>query len=396
MTARSASWRARTPPARLPVRDRCSSTNGSDCRKRLGRGPPGRRFGPGRRTVPAYGIGVARATGNALRRGTYRVHSHAPDVAQRAGRRDANGELAAIDGKAPGVELAGTSNVTLPDYTREIVASGFPGLRSLSGRVLRAQLDGYLARVVDRDVPELGVPVRRPHVLRRWMTAYAAAISTTASLETVRDAATGDERDKPARSTSIQYRETLERLWIIDPVPAWLPTLNARTPLSQAPKSWPIRHLRLGSSAPRSHRCWVGRCRPVCSSGRVRDPNKTRDGSMIGRLFESLVTLDVRVYAQGAECRVRHLRTYNGRHEIDLIVERDDGRVLAIEVKLGASVTDDESSTALAHARDATTCWRRDRDHDGGGSLSPEGRDWRRAGGAAGAVTPIAWCSPPA
>ena len=63
---------------------------------------------------------------------------------------------------------------------------------------------------------------------------------------------------------------------------------------------------------------------------------------MLGRLFESLVTLDVRVYAQAAECRVKHLRAYNGRHEIDLIVERDDGRVLAIEVKLGASVTDDD------------------------------------------------------
>jgi predicted AAA+ superfamily ATPase len=43
----------------------------------------------------------------------------------------------------------------------------------------------------------------------------------------------------------------------------------------------------------------------------------------------------VRVYAQAVEARVGHLRTRGGRHEVDLIVERDDGKVVAIEVKLG-------------------------------------------------------------
>jgi hypothetical protein len=52
-----------------------------------------------------------------------------------------------------------------------------------------------------------------------------------------------------------------------------------------------------------------------------------RDGTL-GALFESLVTIDVRAYAQAAEAKVRHLRTAGGEHEADLIVERDDGRVL--------------------------------------------------------------------
>ena len=37
--------------------------------------------------------------------------------------------------------------------------------------------------------------------------------------------------------------------------------------------------------------------------------------------------------------RVSHLRTRNGDHEIDLIVERDDNKVLAVEVKLAGAVT---------------------------------------------------------
>jgi predicted AAA+ superfamily ATPase len=131
-------------------------------------------------------------------------------------------------------------------YAREIITSGFPGLRHLQGRALRAQLDGYLGHIVDRDFLEQGHPVRKPDVLRRWMTAYSPKINTP------------------------------------------------------------------------------------------------RDGTLLGQLFESLVTLSVRVYAQGAEARVRHLRTKDGRQEIDLIVERADQRVVAIEVKLSATVTDDD------------------------------------------------------
>ena len=55
------------------------------------------------------------------------------------------------------------------------------------------------------------------------------------------------------------------------------------------------------------------------------------------------MTLSVRVYAQANEARVFHLRTRAGEHEVDLIVERPDGRVVALEVKLGGTVTDDDT-----------------------------------------------------
>jgi hypothetical protein len=61
---------------------------------------------------------------------------------------------------------------------------------------------------------------------------------------------------------------------------------------------------------------------------------------LLGDLFESLVTLGVRTFAQAAEASVSHLRTHHGEHEVDLIVERGDGRVLAIEVKLKRVVVD--------------------------------------------------------
>lgn len=238
---------------------------------------------------------------------------------------------AMLDGRQPPVE--GSAALALRDYTREILASGFPGLRHLTGRALRAQLDGYLARVIDRDVEEQGYTVRKPETLRRWMTAYATATATTTSYEKIRDGATAGEADKPNRRTVDNYREILERLWIVDPVPGWVPSRNHLLRLIQTPKH----HMTDPALAARL----LGMDEGALLAG-ATGPATPRDGTLLGQLFESLVTLSIRVYAQAAEARVRHMRTDKGRREIDIIVERSDHRVLAVEVKLSGKVTDDD------------------------------------------------------
>lgn len=234
-----------------------------------------------------------------------------------------------LRGDAPKIE--GTTSCGLETYVEEITASGFPAIRELASRARRSQLDSYLAGVVDRDFPDAGYEVRRPETLQRWMAAYAAASSTAASYETIRDAAAGGEGQKPAKTTAQPYREALERMWLIDPVPAWLPTRNHLMRLTAAPKH------QLADPA------LAARLLGTDVDG-LLDPSRhdhiVRDGPLVGRLFESLVTLSVRTYAQSAEANVGHVRTHGGQREIDLVVVRGDQRVLAIEVKL-ASVVDD-------------------------------------------------------
>jgi predicted AAA+ superfamily ATPase len=230
--------------------------------------------------------------------------------------------------------LRGSTEVALETYVEEILASGFPGLRGYAGRLLRTQLDGYLERIVDRDVDEAGHDFRNPVALRRWLAAYAAASSTTASFATIADAATGDTGVRQSHSTTTAYREVLERLWVLDPVPAWLPTRSRLRRLSSPPKHQlvdPALAARL-----------LGIDAAALLGGTSAGPPVPRDGTLLGALFESLVTLCVRVYAQQAEARVGHLRTVAGEHEVDLIVERADGRVVAIEVKLARAVSDND------------------------------------------------------
>ena len=138
--------------------------------------------------------------------------------------------------------------------------------------------------------------------------------------------------DKPAKTTTLPYRDLLERLWILDPIEAWLPTRNRISRISSPPKHQladPALAARL-----------LGVDAGALLEGRSAGPSISRDGTLLGALFESLVALSMHTYAQAAEARVKRLRTAGGKHEVDLIVERADGRVLAVEVKLSRDPSD--------------------------------------------------------
>jgi len=230
--------------------------------------------------------------------------------------------------------LDGSTEMSAVQYTDEIVRSGFPAIRELPDRARRAQLDGYLAAIAEHDFPEQGRLVRRPGTLRAWLTAYAAATATTASYNAILRAAAPGHGEQPAKTTTTAYRDVLGRIWLLDPVPGWLPVRHQFTRLAQAPKHHladPALAARLLGATPQS-----------LLSGQETGPSIARDGTLLGRLFESLLALIVRVYAQAAEAGVYHLRTVNGDHEADFIIERDDHRVVALEARLSANVTDQD------------------------------------------------------
>lgn len=238
-----------------------------------------------------------------------------------------------IDGMRP--KIGGETELGLTEYVGEILASGFPAIRMLAGRALRTQLDAYVDRVIERDIPDdAGTLIRNPAALRRWMAAFAAASSTTTTFEKIRDAASPGQEKKPAKQTSQGYRDALSRVWILDEVPAWIPTANHLRQLGSAPKHQladPALAARL-----------LGLDATALLNDDVDGPAIPRDGTFVGALFESLATLCVRTFAEAAEARAGHLRTARGRQEVDLVIERPDGRVVAIEVKLSRTVSDDD------------------------------------------------------
>ncbi|MDR0285142.1 MAG: DUF4143 domain-containing protein [Propionibacteriaceae bacterium] len=231
-----------------------------------------------------------------------------------------------LEGGAP--DVGGRTTVTLDTYTAEILSSGFPGIRFALPNARPFLLDSYLDRLVDHDIPEAGHQVRRPGALTQWLTAMGAATATTASYASLLTAATPGDDPKPSKVTAMAYRDLLASIWVLEPLPAWSPHLGGLKYLGQSPKH----HLVDPALAARL----VG----ATAQSLVRGDGPRRGGEdvFLGALFESLAVQTLRCLAQTAGAKVSHLRTQGGDHEVDIIVQRPDLKILAFEVKLGSTV----------------------------------------------------------
>jgi len=235
-------------------------------------------------------------------------------------------------GGAPAV--GGHTSLGVSQYADEVLASGFPGIRHLPERPRDRQLDSYITRITEHELPENGVAVRRPRALRAWLASYAAATASTAAYTTILDAATAGEDEKASRATVDTYREELTRLFILDPLPAWIPAFNPLKRLGLAPKH------HLVDPAIAARLVGVGKLGLLAGDGVSVSPTT---GTWLGALFESLAVQSIRVYAEAAGAEVGHLRTIGSYpREIDVIVEGSDRRVLAIETKLASTVSDSD------------------------------------------------------
>lgn len=223
--------------------------------------------------------------------------------------------------------VGGSSDWGIRDYLQEIVRSGFPAIRNLPLEAAYQTLQGYIDRVVDSDIQDAGLNPRQPAKLRSWLAAYAAATGTTASMNTIRAAASAGN-ESPSRAAIVPYVDTLTRLRILDELAPWLPYGTSLQRLTVSSKHY------LADPA-----------LAAVLTGFSVENAITHD--LTGALFEHLVALSLSVFADAANASVYHLRTRDGRQEIDFIIERADGKVIAIEAKLGETVLEKDSKHLL-------------------------------------------------
>ena len=247
------------PPVKwLPPTRGCAQRRAADSHRRvaarprdMGRDPPsGRRRGAAGQ-LPARRLGQ-RARGP-HRSGAHPHVADAPYDPLRAWHRDTDGEPApAARRRATRPSRVKRTSGWSTTRTRSS-APGFP-LRAVCPRPhTRTSSTAMCSASWSATSRSWAGPVRRPATLLRWMNAYAAATASTASFETIRDAATGGEGQKPAKTTTQPYREILQRLFIVDELPAWAPTRNRISRLAMPSKA-PSRRPRPRRQPARSER----------------------------------------------------------------------------------------------------------------------------------------------
>lgn len=132
--------------------------------------------------------------------------------------------------------------------------------------------------------------------------------------------------------TAAAYLGALSRVMIVEDQPAWTPHLRSRVDL----RTTPARHFVDPSLA-------------VAAVG-ASPEQLLRELGWLGRLFESLVIRDLRVYAQRLGGRVRQYRDNKGA-EVDAIVEADHGDWAAFEIKLGPGRVQEGAESLLRFVR---------------------------------------------
>lgn len=186
----------------------------------------------------------------------------------------------------------------------------------------------YLSRVLDRDIRDLA-NVRRPEDLLRLLTLCATRAGSPVNVSAMlAELGIG-------LSTGRRYYELLKNVHLIHELPAWgsnLARASARHP-----------KLMLTDSGLAAHLLGFSQAKFVSELGQ-------RPGA--GHLFESFVTTELVKASTWClqEVTAFHWRDHAGR-EVDLLFERHDDSIIALEHKLGSRIGG-EDFKHLAHLRD--------------------------------------------
>ena len=207
-----------------------------------------------------------------------------------------------------------------------LLRGGWPLTQTMAPRDAQEFARDYLDEVCRVDVPKAGGIRHDPRSVRRLLASLARNSASEASVATLVSDMGG--AGPAARQTVSVYLDALRSIFVYESQPAWSARLLSRTPLRSAPKH----HLVDPSLA-------------AAAVGASADA-LFNDRAAFGLLFESMVIRDLRVYAQANRSTVFHYRD-KAKLEVDAVVERDDGRWIALEVKLGAPDSVDRAARAL-------------------------------------------------
>lgn len=213
---------------------------------------------------------------------------------------------------AHGPALSRTSALRKRDYLERVVRGGYPEAVRRSPRRREAFFDSYLTNLIERDVKELAVIERRSD-LRRLLALLAGRSGGLLVPATL-----AAESGIP-RTTLNRYLELLTAVFLIKQIPAWSASQTQRA---------------IGTSKLAFVDTGIAAYLLGQDATRLGEP-----GGAAGPMIETFVLMELarQLTWCSERARLHHYRTKD-KVEVDAVLETPDGRVIAIEVKAGATV----------------------------------------------------------
>ena len=212
-------------------------------------------------------------------------------------------------------EEGSVSKLSIEDISYLICRGGWPMSLSMSGEYALDVARNYVDAIIEEDISRVDGIERNPQRVMTLLRSLSRNISTMATNATILSDF-GNSGTSMSMPTLDSYINALRRIFVIEDVPAWSPSMRSKTALRTSSK----RNFVDPSIA--------------AASLRIGPEKLLQDFNTFGFLFESLCVRDMRVYAQANDGDVYHYRDKN-ELEADMIISLRDGRWAPVEVKLG-------------------------------------------------------------
>lgn len=219
------------------------------------------------------------------------------------------------------------SALTIDELIFAICRGGWP--RSLLNKTDRAKLEvakDLYRQTYSVDISNIDNTKRNARWAQAILQSYSRNICTLAETKTIfSDVKANNDM---SQGTFFDYISALEKLYIIEDIPAWSPAIRSKTTIRSSKK-----------------RNIIDPSLVVAAMGLSPEYFNT-DFKTLGFLFESLCIRDLKIYSSSFDGSMSY---YHDRYglEADGVLHLNDGRYALIEFKLGASEIDDGAKHLL-------------------------------------------------
>lgn len=235
---------------------------------------------------------------------------------------ESSGEISLIDlFDKKNLDFFVESKLTIDQLIFAICRGGWP--RATFNKTKEAQLEianDLFYQICNSDISSIDHTIRKPSTAKKILRSYSRNICTLAETKTIiADVNTAGEISK---TTYYEYINALEKLYIIEDIEAWCPSIRSKEAIRASNK----RNLIDPSIA-------------VAALG-ITPEYFNNDFKTLGFLFESLCIRDLKIYSAKMGGNISY---YHDRYglEADAVLHLKDGRYAIIEFKLGTKEMDE-------------------------------------------------------
>lgn len=216
-----------------------------------------------------------------------------------------------------GNDISGVSNLDFDSLINAMIRGGWPETLNIDGENKYKVSKDYVKSLLSEEIKTVDGKLRSSSKMNAVLKSISRNISTNVSKSTILEDVRSEFVNDVSRPTLDDYLNALEKLYILEYIPATNLNLRSKTPLRISPK------LELVDPS------------LAIATLNLKREDLIKDLNFTGFIFENMCMRDLKIYADAVDARLSYYRDKND-FEVDCILETADGKWGAIEVKLGA------------------------------------------------------------